>query len=780
MSDKNRRLKFEPGAMSIIQMGEELIGHPSTALNEIVKNSYDADADKCWVYTQYDKDISKSFLVIKDNGLGMSQDILFGDWLRPSVSSKRNSERDKRRSAFYNRRFLGSKGIGRLASMALGRYLTVVSKKNNENEYNWLRIDREKFKVEDLLDNITFSGGTIKDYIELFNSDEYLDLDELSPNGNLINILKNELFGGFQEGTMIVLEYLDESVQTIIENEINNKELEETSFFKSLSDLITPLKLNSELQSELVDRGIISEILSIDNGESTFELFYGINFIVDKIKSKIDFFTIEASPILKHYDYRIFGKANQDASVEGRYICQRFEDDKRDDELRISASYSLSDENIAIRRLPDVAIPAKYKDSNVGEFYFDIRVYDLDGDAKDKMVEVLKVGGRREATSIFSKYLGLKISKNGFGVKPYGDEDKDWLGLGAKRVQKHIETIGPNQIIGNVFLFSPQNDTLNEKTNREGFFENKAFIIFKKILDGILEESGRRRAKYREYHNLGRSTKSKHQRPDAEKFIQYILNSTNDKTLISKSQSFVKETITALDNMENSLSFSQRLASLGTGLELVYHELAQPITSIGGSVKGVEINAAKINDNYLKEKIQHRIDNISDSLIALDTLKESLQPAIGKSMAKSFKPIDTFNKVCYLFKEIFEDKGIILEISSNLENYTIKDYEFVLWISFLNIMNNAVYWLNFSDKKKIIVLDYNPHENQFVISNTGPLIPEEDLEIIFNYGVTGKKEKNATGLGLAFTRNMLEMRNWQIWAENRNYGPAFFIKKNPN
>ena len=33
---------FQPGAMSIIQMGEELIGHPSTAINELVKNGYDA------------------------------------------------------------------------------------------------------------------------------------------------------------------------------------------------------------------------------------------------------------------------------------------------------------------------------------------------------------------------------------------------------------------------------------------------------------------------------------------------------------------------------------------------------------------------------------------------------------------------------------------------------------------------------------------------------------------------------------------------------------------
>lgn len=81
--------KFISGAASIIQMGEEQIGHPSTAINELVKNAYDADADQCWVYTQYDVDQSKNFILIKDNGLGMNNDILFGDWLITSRSSKR-------------------------------------------------------------------------------------------------------------------------------------------------------------------------------------------------------------------------------------------------------------------------------------------------------------------------------------------------------------------------------------------------------------------------------------------------------------------------------------------------------------------------------------------------------------------------------------------------------------------------------------------------------------------------------------------------------------------
>ncbi|MGE4309272.1 ATP-binding protein [Bacteroides sp.] len=769
--------KFISGAMSIIQMGEEQIGHPSTAINELVKNAYDADADKCWVYTQYDIDKNKNFILIKDNGLGMSNDILFGNWLITSRSTKRDEDRDKRRSLIYERRFLGSKGIGRLAAMALGRYLTIITKQKDENLYNWLRIDREVFKVESLLDDITFSGGQIDDFLELFSDSELLKEDNLYRNGNLINILSNkDLFPDFSEGTLIILQDVDNSIKTIIEEETNLKDLEETSIYKGLVDLVTPLKLNEKIQKELVKEQIITDELKISNGSDTFELFYGINFLNEE--DKINFIEVVPSKLIDYYDYRVFGKVTENSSVVGKYICKRVDADNRNEDLHISSEYLLSDEDLNKRSTIEFEdIPTKYREANVGEFYFDIRIYDLDDDSKDKMVEILKANGRREAIQIMGRYLGLKVSKNGFGVKPYGEEEQDWLGLGAQRVKKHIVSIGPNQILGYTFLYSPQNDGLSEKTNREGFFENKAFIVFKKIISGILEETGQRRAKYRLKHNLGRSrVSSKLERPDTEKFIQYILSKSNDQDLILKTKAFVQDTSTALDNMESTLSFSQRLASIGTGVELIYHELSQPISALGANTISLNININKIPDENLKKILQDRVNNIGTSVNLLETLRESLKPAIGKSLPKKFQPIETFKKVCYLFEHSFLDNDIIIEIKKNTEGIEIRSQEYVFWISFLNIINNANYWLRGMENRKIIIFEYED-PNKFVISNTGPKIPEEDLDLIFEYGITGKKERNATGLGLSFTRNMLLTCGYKIWAENREYGPAFYIQK---
>jgi signal transduction histidine kinase len=776
-----KKHKFISGAMSIIQMGEEQIGHPSTAINELVKNAYDADADKCWVYTQYDYDQTKNFILIRDNGLGMNKDTLFGDWLITSRSSKRDEDRDKRRSLIYERLFLGSKGIGRLAAMALGRYLTIITKQKDEDLYNWLRIDREIFKVETLLEDIAFSGGQIKNFTELFTNSELLNEDNLVENENLVNLLSKDYFPDFIEGTLIILQSVDNSIKTIIEEETNLKDLEETSIYKGLVDLVTPLKLNEKIQKELVDERIITNELRISNGSDTFELFYGINFLKNNENDSINFIEVTPSKLIDYYDYRVFGKVTENSSVVGKYICKRIDADHRNEDLLISSEYLLSDEDLNKRNtiLFD-DIPTKYKDADVGEFYFDIRIYDLDDESKDKMVEILKANGRREAIQIMGRYLGLKVSKNGFGVKPYGEEEHDWLGLGAQRVKKHIVSIGPNQILGYTFLYSPQNDGLSEKTNREGFFENKAFIVFKKIISGILEETGQRRAKYRLKHNLGRGrVSSKLERPDTEKFIQYILSKSQDQDLILKTKEFIHDTSTALDNMESTLSFSQRLASIGTGVELIYHELSQPISALGANIASLNININKIADNALKEVLLDRVKKIGTSVNLLETLRDSLKPAIGKSLPKNFQPLETFKKVCYLFEHSFSDNNIIIEIKKNIEVIEIKSFEYIFWIAFLNIVNNANYWLKDIENRKILIFEYE-EPFTFIISNTGPKIPEEDLDLIFEYGITGKKERNATGLGLAFTRNMLSTCGYKIWAENREYGPVFFIKKEIN
>ncbi|MBP7508064.1 MAG: sensor histidine kinase [Prolixibacteraceae bacterium] len=762
-----QRYKFTHGAMSIIQMGEELIGHPTTALNELVKNSYDADAFDCWVYVCTPASTEDTFIVVHDNGTGMKNNVLFGDWLKPSMSLKRMGNR---KSPVLERNYLGKKGIGRLAAMALGKYLTVVSKSKDENYYNWLTINRDDFKQEVLLDKIDFPGGTTDNIKSLFDSENLKEFKGKSAPQKLLEILNSINATEYIEGTTIIIENIDESVLTIIKKDIDEeKSFEASSFHRSLRFLITPLKLNKKIQEELIAQGFLKSIINIAKPESEFDIHFGSSTYETQSTGDI-FSIIKELPILSQYDYRLIGKVDREGNVNGHYICQRLSKYSFDEPFEIPKEDALSTQTLKL-------IPENISCST-GEFYFDIRVYDRDDDCWDKMETLLKTKGKLETGRVLNNILGLRISKNAFNIKPYGEEQKDWMDLGHMRVQNPTEVIDKNQILGNVILFSPENDSLEEKTNREGFFETKAFIDLKTILKAVLLELGKRRYRYRVKYGIGRIITSKFKRPDSAKFISFLKNQTTDLELIKKAEVYVKETNTTLENLENSLTFSERLAALGNGLELVYHELAQPITLMSSSISSLEHNIKnKIKEITFRQTLLTDLVNSNNNLESIDELRKSLQPAIGKSRPASFFPYKTFQKVRLLHNLELKEKNIQINVDDQTKLAKLSSYEFVFWISFLNIFNNAVYWLEETDPAKREITFKVRDDSYIEISNSSPFIPSDYLETIFEYGVTFKKSKNATGLGLAYTRSQLNKVGYEIWAENNDNGPVFFINK---
>lgn len=764
---------FQPGAMSIIQMGEQLIGHPSTAINELVKNGYDADAHGCKVYFSYSIDASKSFAVVFDDGSGMDYRTLFGSWLRPSVSMKRapGSKSEK-----YKRNLLGSKGIGRLAAMALGELVTVVTRKKNSSPYNWITVSRGAFKEEKLLSEVSFPGDTIDDFRRVFGNPEVTKERNAIVNDGLLLFLENVGLDQFDKGTLIVVEMLDNSVLKLLAEEYSQVELsgnfdsyKSTSFYKALSTLITPLSLNIEIQKELFNKGLIDKGKVLADKKNKFAIDFGINLISNQDDPYDDWLAVEPIPIQSVYDYRVYGKVSSDGIVSGFMAYHRLESDPKEEKFSLSQDDTREAKSEQFDLFED---DNKYE---TGEYYFDIRVYDIgESDNLEKLARKSKLSGVTEFRRTFKNFQGMRISKNGFGVKPYGDEVEDWIGLSKARVQNPGQNVNTNQILGYVFLYSPENDNLEEKTNREGFLENKAFRQVVSTLGGIFSILGKKRYNYRLSHGLGRNPVSRHGRPDFEEYLQKLSELNAGARIVEYSEKFMKEVSTSMDNIEESLSFSERLASLGSGIELVYHEMAQPLSGLRTTKSSLKLKKNKIQSD-VAEYFNKDIDDLDHAIDVLSALRNSLQPAIGRNRSKKFVPYNTFLKVCNLYRSDIEDYGITIVADNRLKNHEIVDLEYAFWITFLNIINNAVYWLKKSESEGEI--RFFVETDSFIISNSGPTIGEDLIDYIFEYGVTTRTEKNATGLGLAFTRSVLSRNNWSISAENRADGPAFIIKK---
>jgi signal transduction histidine kinase len=106
------------------ELGDLLVGRDSTALVELIKNAYDADATVVRVYGEGLSDPRRSVVRVVDNGVGMNQKAFEAGFLRIASRSK---ELGTRRSIKFLRRYTGAKGVGRLAAHKLARLLQVES-----------------------------------------------------------------------------------------------------------------------------------------------------------------------------------------------------------------------------------------------------------------------------------------------------------------------------------------------------------------------------------------------------------------------------------------------------------------------------------------------------------------------------------------------------------------------------------------------------------------------------------------------------------------------------
>ncbi|MGW8342907.1 ATP-binding protein [Xanthomonas axonopodis pv. khayae] len=114
--------KFKVDARVLLSLGRESIKDQTTALMELIKNAYDADAENVQIEIPEDSD-GEQILRIKDDGLGMSSNDINDKWLRIGYSHKRVN----RLTTQKGRRATGEKGVGRLSADRLGAALELRS-----------------------------------------------------------------------------------------------------------------------------------------------------------------------------------------------------------------------------------------------------------------------------------------------------------------------------------------------------------------------------------------------------------------------------------------------------------------------------------------------------------------------------------------------------------------------------------------------------------------------------------------------------------------------------
>jgi hypothetical protein len=136
-------------------IGKDLINDDNIAILELVKNSFDANANRVNVKYLNLKDNddaslatntftdNTSRLIIQDDGIGMNKTAIEDKWLNIAYSEKKANTKQ------HNRRMAGAKGVGRFSCDRLGEYLNLYAKTEADTQYIKLSINWKLFEVED-------------------------------------------------------------------------------------------------------------------------------------------------------------------------------------------------------------------------------------------------------------------------------------------------------------------------------------------------------------------------------------------------------------------------------------------------------------------------------------------------------------------------------------------------------------------------------------------------------------------------------------------------------
>lgn len=170
MKDQDKFI-FQISLSILDHLGRKLYRNFITILGEAISNSWDANAQNVWISINRDKRI----IIIKDDGLGMSEGDFQDKFLKIGYS-KRTDEDVPR----LKRPFIGRKGIGKLALLSCAKRIHVVTKKYSA-EYVGGIIDNDK------LDQAIGKDSEPRDYpLERINIEDYKKFTKNHDQGTIL------------------------------------------------------------------------------------------------------------------------------------------------------------------------------------------------------------------------------------------------------------------------------------------------------------------------------------------------------------------------------------------------------------------------------------------------------------------------------------------------------------------------------------------------------------------------------------------------------------------
>ena len=423
--------KFTVDTHLFRELGELLVGRDSTALIELIKNSYDADATEVTVHGEYLDDPARGGILVTDNGTGMNSEEFEKGFLR---IASRMKDQGSRRSATLKRRYVGAKGIGRLAAHKLAKILEVTSIRRypdpqRNREVLYAKLDWDEIERFETLDSI--------------DTDEAVYI-ECKPSA-----------GTDTSGTTLLLSRLRRAWT----------QAERSRFFAEVQSFEAPGFLQESLPRSVLSEPLLFATPTIRDASNKNESAYS-KFQVrleGEFAAGEDYWELVAETAA--WVVEIEAASGSD---EVHFVIAPTERTRKGNADAVSARHSI-----------------RHPAPGEGPF-FHARILVREGSLR----------ARRDERVWASRASGVRVYMEGFRVLPYGDQRDDWLSIDAdytrrprqlellQELRLSSEGMDPNEALiavpnnnyfGAVFLTHESCPTLRVLVNREGFVPDSGF-----------------------------------------------------------------------------------------------------------------------------------------------------------------------------------------------------------------------------------------------------------------------------------------------------------------
>lgn len=681
----------------MLTIGLELISSETVALNELIKNSYDADATTVLVRLSgpvIDGAIAAGtgMLEVLDDGCGMDAGTVAGTWLEPATPNRRG-----RRSSVKGRRLLGEKGVGRFAAAKLSHDLELRSRMADQDEVE-LALSWDSFEDEDAyLDDveIEWSSGPA----EAFRA-----------HGQVDQLWKSVYAHETSQSTRPAPQPGHGTLLRMPRSRSDWTLAEVEEIKRALSRLISPFGS---------DEGLASAFTIVLDLPLEFAQAAGV---------------IDAPDELQRPHYRLDVDVAPDGTATGQMHLK--------DDLVLPVSRRLLADD------PD-------RQPSCGPFTLRLRVWDRD---ETSLREVAGDSSTGSVRSVLDSAAGISVYRDGFRVLPYGERGDDWLQLDARRVQAPTKRLSNNQIVGYVIIGRDTNPGLLDQTNREGLVQGTAADDLRAAIRQLLTQLENERYKQRPRRKR-RDRGGLLDRIDLGELKSAIsARVPDDKALVSMVVELQGEIDQRNTDVGQTLSQYHRLATLGQLVDRVIHELGQPLAAsrqsaaLGSERAQRALGAPVIEDcRELVTALTGRLSLITTQLGVASDVVRRIQPFGGRRRGRpaTITLERAIDDAVGLLDADIQRVGARVSTPKGATQVTLDGTE--LQEVLVNLLTNSLYWLRQVPKgeREIRISSVRNVDGSLsvAVEDSGPGVDPADHAHIFDAYFTTRE--GGVGLGLS-------------------------------